>query len=178
MMKRFLVSMAMGAVLALPVKAQLQDEKRDYVDLAYNFQKGQQFELKQESRSETYTTVDDVMQRVTRDFNNTISIEVDDVIPGHSYLTFKYKELKFNFNARNQNILVDANVPNDKEPFQAALKSILDHPFTVDISATGFINKITGLDELLDKASATFTSLKDEEQEAYKKLMKDQFGTW
>jgi hypothetical protein len=73
MMKRFLVSMAMGAVLALPVKAQLQDEKRDYVDLAYNFQKGQQFELKQESRSETYTTVDDVMQRVTRDFNNTIS---------------------------------------------------------------------------------------------------------
>lgn len=176
-MKRFLVSMAMGAILALPVKAQLQDEKRDYVDLSYNFQKGQQFELKQESRSETYTTVDDVMQRVTRDFNNTISILVDDVSPGHAYLTFRYKELKFNFNARNQNILVDANVPNDKEPFQAALKSILEHPFTVDISSSGFINKITGLDELLDKASATFTSLKEDEQEAYKKLMKDQFGT-
>lgn len=175
-MKRFLVSMAMGAVLALPVKAQ-SDEQRDYVDLGYSFQKGQQFELKQESRSETYTTVDDIMQRVTRDFNNTISIDIDDVVPGHAYLTFRYKELKFNFNARNQNILVDANVPNDKEPFQAALKSILDHPFTVDISSTGFINKITGLDELLDKASATFTKLKEDEQEAYKKLMKDQFGT-
>src|SRR5688572_31029309 len=37
------------------------------------------------------------------------SILVDDVSPGHAYLTFRYKELKFNFNARNQNILVDAN---------------------------------------------------------------------
>ncbi|WP_143087709.1 DUF6263 family protein [Chitinophaga sp. YR627] len=177
MMKRFLVSMAMGAVLALPATAQNQEEKRDYIDLAYNFQKGQQFELKQESRSETYTTVDDIMQRVSRDFNNSISIQVSDVADGHLYLEFRYKELKFNFNAKNQNILVDAGVPNDKEPFQAALKSIIDHPFTVDISNSGFINKITGLDELLDKASATFSSLKEDEREAYKKLMKDQFGT-
>ncbi|MBW8685860.1 DUF6263 family protein [Chitinophaga rhizophila] len=177
MMKRFLVTMAMGAVLALPATAQYQEEKRDYVDLSYNFQKGQQFELKQESRSETYTTVNDIMQRVTRDFNNTIAIEVEDAAANHFYLTFRYKELKFNFNARNQNILVDAAVPNDKEPFQAALKSILDHPFTVDITGSGFINKITGLDELLDKASATFSKLKEDEQEAYKKLMKDQFGT-
>lgn len=175
-MKRFFVSLALGASLALPVMAQ-QDDKRDYVDLSYNFQKGQQFELKQESRSETYTTVDDVMKRVSRDFNNTIAIEVTDNTPGHFLLSFRYKELKFNFNARNQNILVDANTPNDKEPFQAALKSILDHPFTVDIQPTGFINKINGLDELLDKASATFTSLKKDEQDAYKKLMMDQFGT-
>ncbi|MVT06900.1 DUF6263 family protein [Chitinophaga tropicalis] len=177
MMKRFFVSLALGAGLALPAIAQQQDEKRDYIDLGYNFQKGQQFELKQESRSETYTTVDDVMKRVSRDFNNTIAIEVTDISPSHSVLSFRYKELKFTFNARNQNILVDANVPNDKEPFQAALKSILNHPFSVDIQNSGFINKVTGLDELLDKASATFTNLKKDEQDAYKKLMMDQFGT-
>lgn len=176
-MKRFFVSMALCAGLALPAIAQQQDEKRDYIDLGYNFQKGQQFELKQESRSETYTTVDDVMKRVSRDFNNTIAIEVTDISPSHSVLSFRYKELKFTFNARNQNILVDANVPNDKEPFQAALKSILDHPFSVDIQNSGFINKVNGLDELLDKASATFTNLKKDEQDAYKKLMMDQFGT-
>lgn len=176
-MKRFLVSMAVGAMLSLTATAQYTEEKRDYVDLAYNFQKGQEFELKQDSRSETYTTVDDIMQRVTRDFNNTIAILVDDAEPGHYRLTFQYKELKFNFNAKNQNILVDANVPNEKEPFQAALKSILNHPFTVDISGSGFINKIIGLDELLDKATATFANLKEDEREAYKKLMNDQFGT-
>jgi hypothetical protein len=177
MMKRFFVSLAIGAVMALPAAAQEQPEQRDYVDLSYNFQNGQIFELKQESRSETYTTIDDVTNRVTRDFNNTISIEVTETASGRAVLTFKYKELKFNFNTRNQNILVDANTPNDKEPFQAALKSILDHPFTVDLQSTGIINKIAGLDELLDKASATFSSLKKDEQEAYKKLMKDQFGT-
>ncbi|SFW39511.1 hypothetical protein SAMN05661012_01529 [Chitinophaga sancti] len=177
-MKRFFVSMALGTTLALPAFAQQQqDDKRDYVDLSYNFLKGQQFELKQESRSETYTTVDDIMQRVTRDFNNTIAIEVTETSDGHATLTFRYKELKFNFNARNQNILVDAAVPNEKEPFQAALKSIIDQPFSVDISSSGYINKVMGLDDMLDKASATFSNLKSDEQTAYKKLMKDQFGT-
>lgn len=161
----------MAAVLTIPATAQ------DFLEQSYHFKTGEQFELKQESRAETYTTVNEVVQRVTRDFNNTISIDVAELGPGKAVLTFRYKELKFNFNSRNQNITVDAKVPNDKEPFQAALKNILDQPFTVDLQTTGIINKIDGLDKLLDAASAAFTSLKKEEQDAYKKLMKDQFGT-
>jgi hypothetical protein len=168
---KFISSLIIGVSLSLTAAAQ------EYVELGYNFKAGEQFELKQESRSETYTTVDEVVQRVTRDFNNTIAIDVTEVNPGRTLLTFRYKELKFNFNSKNQNIYVDANTPNDKEPFQAALKNILDHPFTVDLQGTGTINKINGLDNLLDSAATAFTSLKKDEQEAYKKLMKDQFGT-
>lgn len=168
---KFISSLIIGVTLSLTAAAQ------EYVELGYNFNKGEQFELKQESRSETYTTVEEVVQRVTRDFNNTIAIEVTEVNPGRTLLTFLYKELKFNFNSKNENIYVDANTPNDKEPFQAALKNILDHPFTVDLQRNGTINKINGLDNLLDSAAAAFTSLKKDEQEAYKKLMKDQFGT-
>lgn len=168
---KFISSLIIGVSLSLTAAAQ------EYVELGYNFKSGEQFELKQESRSETYTTVDDVVQRVTRDFNNTIAIDVTEVNPGRTVLTFRYKELKFNFNSKNQNIFVDANTPNDKEPFQAALKNILDHPFTVDLQSTGSINKISGLDNLLDSAATAFTSLKKDEQDAYKKLMKDQFGT-
>lgn len=170
-MMKFFSSLVIGVSLSLSAAAQ------EYVELGYNFKAGEQFELKQESRSETYTTVEEVVQRVTRDFNNTISIDVTEVNPGRTQLTFRYKELKFNFNSKNQNIFVDATVPNDKEPFQAALKNILDHPFTVELQSTGAINKIDGLDNLLDSASAAFTNLKKDEQEAYKKLMKDQFGT-
>jgi hypothetical protein len=168
---KFISSLIIGVSLSLTAAAQ------EYVELGYNFKAGEQFELKQESRSETYTTVEEVVQRVTRDFNNTIAIEVTEVNPGRTLLTFRYKELKFNFNSKNQNIFVDANTPNDKEPFQAALKNILDHPFTVDLQTTGTINKISGLDNLLDSAATAFTSLKKDEQDAYKKLMKDQFGT-
>jgi len=168
---KLISSLIIGVSLSLTAAAQ------EYVELGYNFKAGEQFELKQESRSETYTTVDEVVQRVTRDFNNTIAIDVTEVNPGRTLLTFRYKELKFNFNSKNQNIYVDANTPNDKEPFQAALKNILDHPFTVDLQGTGTINKINGLDNLLDSAATAFTSLKKDEQEAYKKLMKDQFGT-
>jgi hypothetical protein len=168
---KFISSLIIGVTLSLTTTAQ------EYVELGYNFNKGEQFELKQESRSETYTTVEEVVQRVTRDFNNTIAIEVTEVNPGRTLLTFRYKELKFNFNSKNQNIYVDANTPNDKEPFQAALKNILDHPFTVDLQRTGTINKINGLDNLLDSAATAFTSLKKDEQQAYQKLMKDQFGT-
>jgi hypothetical protein len=170
-MMKFISSLIIGVSLSLTAAAQ------EYVELGYNFKAGEQFELKQESRSETYTTVNEVVQRVTRDFNNTIAIDVTEVNPGRTLLTFRYKELKFNFNSKNQNIYVDANTPNDKEPFQAALKNILDHPFTVDLQGTGTINKINGLDNLLDSAATAFTSLKKDEQEAYKKLMKDQFGT-
>lgn len=168
---KFFSSLIVGISLSLTAAAQ------EYVELGYNFKTGDQFELKQESRSETYTTVNDIVQRVTRDFNNTISIDITAVNPGRAQLTFRYKELKFNFNSKNQNIFVDAKVPNDKEPFQAALSKILDHPFTVELQSTGIINKIDGLDNLLDSAAVTFTSLKKDEQEAYKKLMKDQFGT-
>ncbi|HEY0612243.1 MAG TPA: DUF6263 family protein [Chitinophaga sp.] len=168
---KFFSSLIVGISLSLTAAAQ------EYVELGYNFKTGDQFELKQESRSETYTTVNDIVQRVTRDFNNTISIDITAVNPGRAQLTFRYKELKFNFNSKNQNIFVDAKVPNDKEPFQAALNKILDHPFTVELQSTGIINKIDGLDNLLDSAAVTFTSLKKDEQEAYKKLMKDQFGT-
>lgn len=173
MMQRFFGWLALGAVMAIPAAAQNQE----YVELGYGFKAGQQFELKQESRSETYMTVNDVVQRTTRDFNNTIAIEVAEANESHAVLTFRYKDLKFNFNAKNQNIFVDAKVPNDKEPFQGALKSILDQPFTVDLQLTGAINKIEGLDALLEKASTTFSALKEDEQAAYKKLITDQFGT-
>ena len=170
-MKKFVSLMVLAAAFISPAAAQ------EYVELGYSFKTGEQFELQQESRSETYTTVNEVVQRVTRDFNNTIAIEVTDARPDRTVLTFRYKELKFNFNSRNQNIFVDAKVPNDKEPFQAALKNILDQPFTVELQNTGYINKVDGLDKLLDAAAAAFTSLKKDEQAAYKKLMKDQFGT-
>ncbi|MCW3462678.1 DUF6263 family protein [Chitinophaga nivalis] len=169
-MKKFLGLITIAITLTFTAIGQ------EYVGLNYNFSKGQLFELEQKSRSETYMTVNEVTQRTTRDYNNIISIDVTDIIPGKSILTFRYKELKFNFNAKNQNIFVDAKVANDKEPFQAGLKNMLDKPFTVEIQVTGIINKIAGLDEILEDAASAFSQLKPNEQEAYKKLMKDQFG--
>ncbi|CAL1521353.1 DUF6263 family protein [Chitinophaga sp. MM2321] len=170
-MKRFLGLITMLVALTVTTKAQ------EYMAMNYTFAKGQQFEMEQKSRSETYMTVNDVVQRTTRDYNNIISIEATEVNPGKTILTFRYKELKFNFNAKNQNIFVDAKVANDKEPFQAGLKNILDKPFTVEIQSTGIVNKVDGLDNILDNAAAAFSALKKNEQEAYMKLMKDQFGT-
>ena len=170
-MKRLLGLITMVTALAFSAKAQ------EYVDLNYSFKKGELFELEQKSRSETYMTVDEVVQRTTRDYNNIITMEVTNALPGKTLLTFRYKDLKFNFNAKNQNIFVDAKVTNDKEPFQAGLKKVLDQPFTVEIQATGVINKVDGLEAILDNAASAFSSLKKDEQEAYKKLMKDQFGT-
>ncbi|WP_212001314.1 DUF6263 family protein [Chitinophaga sp. HK235] len=170
-MKRLLG--AITAMLTLSFSANAQD----YMSINYNFNKGELFELEQKSRSETYMTVNEVVQRTTRDYNNIISIEVTDVQPGRALLTFRYKELKFNFNAKNQNIFVDAKVSKPDEPFQEGLKKLLNQPFTVELQSTGIITKVDGLDNLLDNAAAAFSSLKKDEQEAYKKLMKDQFGT-
>ncbi|ASZ10092.1 hypothetical protein KTO58_25360 [Chitinophaga pendula] len=171
-MKKIFGWIAVATMIALPASAQ------QFVELEYHFKQGEVFELKQESRSETYMTVNEIVQRTTRDYNNTIEITVADEKPGTTLLSFRYKELKFNFNAKNQNIFVDAKIANDKEPFQAGLKSILDQPFTVEIQHTGIINKIEGLDQLLERAATTaFATLKKEEQDAYKKLMSDQFGT-
>ncbi|NSL89145.1 hypothetical protein ECE50_020040 [Chitinophaga sp. Mgbs1] len=170
-MKRLLGITAMMLTFAVSVGAQ------EYMDLRYNFNKGELFELEQKSKSETYMTVNAIQQRTTRDYNNLISIEVTEVNPGKAILTFRYKELKFNFNGKNQNIYVDAKVSKPEEPFQAGLKKMLDQPFTVDLQTSGIINKIDGLDNLLDNAATAFSSLKKDEQEAYKKLMKDQFGT-
>ncbi|MBC9931398.1 DUF6263 family protein [Chitinophaga qingshengii] len=164
---------AIASLLTLTFATQAQD----YMSINYNFNKGEQFELEQKSHTETYTTVNDIQQRVTRDYNNIISIDVTDVIPGKTTLTFRYKELRFNFNAKNQNIFVDAKVNKPEEPFQAGLKKVLDQPFTVELQSSGAISKIEGLDNLVDNAATAFSSLKKDEQEAYKKLIKDQFGT-
>ncbi|NIG52660.1 DUF6263 family protein [Chitinophaga sp. Cy-1792] len=147
-----------------------------YVDLSYHFNKGEQFELEQKSRNETYMTVNSIQQRTTRDYNNLIVIDVKEVNPGKAILTFYYKELKFNWNAKNTNIAVDANGPASTEPFQKGLKYILKKPFTVEINSFGVISKIDGLNELLDSAEVAFNDLKKDEQAAYKKLMTDQFG--
>lgn len=170
-MKRILGLIAMVVTLALSAKAQ------EYVALNYTFHKGELFELEQKSRSETYMTVNEIVQRTTRDYNNIITIEVTDVQPGKTTLTFRYKDLKFNFNAKNQNIFVDAKVTKAEEPFQAGLNKVLNQPFTVEIQTSGIINKVEGLDNILDNANTAFSTLKKDEQEAYKKLMKDQFGT-
>ncbi|HVI48869.1 MAG TPA: DUF6263 family protein [Chitinophaga sp.] len=169
-MKRFLAAVW---ILTLAVAANAQE----YMSINYTFNKGEQFELEQKSRSETYMTVNDIQQRTTRDYNNIISIDVTAVEPGKTTLTFRYKELKFNFNAKNQNIFVDAKVPKQEEPFQAGLQKMLNQPFTVEITSTGIINKVDGLDNVLENATGAFSSLKKDEQDAYKKLMKDQFGT-
>ncbi|QJB34692.1 hypothetical protein HF324_26560 [Chitinophaga oryzae] len=170
-MKKLLGAIATFLTLSFTTQAQ------DYMSINYSFNKGEQFELEQKSRTETYTTINEAQQRVTRDYNNIITIDVTDVIPGKATLTFRYKELRFNFNAKNQNIFVDAKVSKPDEPFQAGLQKLLDQPFTVELQSTGVITKIDGLDNLLDNAAAAFSSLKKDEQEAYKKLMKDQFGT-
>ncbi|MBO9729066.1 MAG: hypothetical protein J7623_10570 [Chitinophaga sp.] len=170
-MKRISGLIVMVVTLAFSANAQ------EYVALNYTFHKGELFELEQKSRSETYMTVNDIVQRTTRDYNNIITIDVTDVQPGKTTLTFRYKDLKFNFNAKNQNIFVDAKVAKADEPFQAGLAKVLNQPFTVEIQTTGIINKVEGLDNILDNASNVFNDLKKDEQEAYKKLMKDQFGT-
>nr|WP_295868633.1 DUF6263 family protein [uncultured Chitinophaga sp.] len=170
-MKKLLGAIATFLTLSFTTQAQ------DYMSINYSFNKGEQFELEQKSRTETYTTINEAQQRVTRDYNNIITIDITDVIPGKATLTFRYKELRFNFNAKNQNIFVDAKVSKPDEPFQAGLQKLLNQPFTVELQSTGVITKIDGLDNLLDNAAAAFSSLKKDEQEAYKKLMKDQFGT-
>ncbi|SKA11876.1 hypothetical protein SAMN04488128_102911 [Chitinophaga eiseniae] len=170
-MKKLLGAIATFLTLSFTSQAQ------DYMSINYSFNKGEQFELEQKSRTETYTTINEAQQRVTRDYNNIITIDITDVIPGKATLTFRYKELRFNFNAKNQNIFVDAKVSKPDEPFQAGLQKLLNQPFTVELQSTGVITKIDGLDNLLDNATAAFSTLKKDEQEAYKKLMKDQFGS-
>ncbi len=150
---------------------------QDYVELNYKFKKGDAFAFEQQSRSETYITVNEVVQRTTRDYNNKMEFVIREATPGVFILTFTYTDIKFNFNAKNQNIFVDAKVANDAEPLQGALKLMLNQPFTVELQSTGFINKVEDLDAALDKASAAFSKLKSDEQAAYKKLLKDQFGT-
>ncbi|RAJ10411.1 hypothetical protein LX64_00013 [Chitinophaga skermanii] len=170
-MKRFL------SLLLLSISVTITSQAQEYVELGYKFDKGSVFELQQESRTETYITVNDVVQRTTRDYNNKIAINVVDVLPGKFLLSFQYKELKFIYNANNRNILVDANIKNEKEPLQAALKNLLDQTFTVDIQTTGIINSVDGLDNILEKAGVAFKDLKEDEIAAYKKLLSDQFGT-
>lgn len=150
---------------------------QDYVELNYKFKKGDAFAFQQESRSETYITVSEIMQRTTRDYNNKMDVVVSDAGPGRYTLTWTYTDIKFNFNAKNQNIFVDAKVANDAEPLQGALKLMLNQPFTVEVQSTGIINKVENLDAVLEKAAASFSKLKADEQAAYKKLLKDQFGT-
>ncbi|WP_343700750.1 DUF6263 family protein [Chitinophaga sp.] len=150
---------------------------QDYVELDYKFKTGDAFELQQQSRSETYITVNEVIQRTTRDYNTKMNIKVAEAGGGMFLLEWSYSDIKFNFNAKNQNIFVDARVANDQEPLQGALKLILDQPFTVELQSNGLIKNVNNLDALMDKASAAFSSLKADEQAAYKKLLKDQFGT-
>ncbi len=66
---------------------------------------------------------------------------------------------------------------NPKEPFQAAIKYLLNHPFSVELQSFGVVKSVTGLDELVDSAAtAAFGSLKADEKEAYTRLVKEQFG--
>lgn len=166
-----------AAILSLS-SLSLSAQDQNYVALNYNFKKAQQFELSMESRSETYMTVNDIQQRTTRDFNGKINVEVTDINAGVTILTWKYKEIRFIYNSKNVNALVDARTANPKEPLQAALAKLLDQGFTVEIQATGVINKVEGLDTLVAQASvAAFSSLKSDEKEAYKKLLAEQFGS-
>lgn len=155
----------------------LQAQDQNYVDLNYKFQNAQQFELNMESRSETYITVNDIVQRTTRDFNGKMNVEVTSISAGVTVLTWKYQQIRFNYNSRNVNALVDASIANDKEPLTAALAKLLNQPFTVEIQNTGIINKVEGLDQLTQQAATTFASLKEDERAAYTKLLTDQFGT-
>ncbi|MGN6509393.1 MAG: DUF6263 family protein [Chitinophaga sp.] len=150
---------------------------QDYVELAYTLKQGSEFDLSQESRSETYITVNDIIQRTTRDYNNKMKVVVTESGSGRYLLTWSYTDIKFNFNAKNQNIFVDAKVENAGEPLQAALKLMLDQPFTVTLQSTGLIVNVEQLDAVINKASTAFSALKEDEQEAYKKLLNDQFGT-
>ncbi|PUZ26843.1 hypothetical protein GA0116948_102395 [Chitinophaga costaii] len=150
---------------------------QDFLDLSYNFKAGQQYQLTQKSRTESYLTVQDILQRSTRDFQDVLQIDITEAIPGKATLTMHYTELKFTFNARNQNITVDAKIDNEKEPFQAAIKNLLNHPFSVELQSFGLVKSITGLDEMVDSATtAAFGSLKAEEKDAYTRLIKEQFG--
>lgn len=74
---------------------------QDYVELNYKFKTGDVFELQQQSRSETYITVSEVIQRTTRDYNTKMNMKVAETGAGVFVLEWSYADIKFNFNAKN-----------------------------------------------------------------------------
>lgn len=149
---------------------------QEYVNLGYNLKKGEQYRLEQTTKTETYITVDGVQQRTSQDFKGKLLLDVAAVLPGKIQFILRYTALQYNFNARNQNIFVDATGPSSKEPLQVALRQLIDHPFTMELQSNGLIDKVEGLDQLLEGAAATLTGLSGQAQKAYKNLLHNQFG--
>jgi hypothetical protein len=148
---------------------------QEYMDLHYQFTKGDQFQLIQHSSQETYLTLNGEKDRTSNETNATLSLTITGIQAGNATIEASYKQINLQSSSHDQQVSVNTQSDAD-DIFNRLFKGLIGKKFTIVLQKNGTIKKVNGLDEIIDQMVANVKGVKSDEKTALRNLLESQFG--
>lgn len=162
-------------MLLLPFAPVFAQQGQSSFNLQYQFQKGDQFQIKQHFQQDSYLNLNGVEQRTTNQQDAVLMLTVTDVNSLQATLEASYKEIRLISSSQNQNISVNTD-SDGKDVFNRMFKAMTGKTFTIVMQYNGLIKSVSGLSPIFDDMIAAVPEVKAKERETLKKFLESQYG--
>lgn len=147
-----------------------------YIDLHYQFKKGDIYSIHQNSSQETYLTVKGVPQRTSNHKEAVLELSIKNILPGGvAEIDAEYKKIILLTTQKNLTVSVNTETEED-DIYNNLFRALIDKPFTIKMEPNGNIEDISGLDAIFDQMIAALPDVKEKEKPILKTFLEKQMG--
>ncbi len=149
---------------------------QEYLNLEYHFDKGDQYQIHSTSNQETYLTVNEVDQRTTNNQNMTMLLTFKGITPdGGAKIQTEYKKIILSSSQKDTKVSVNTD-SNESDIFNKLFKALINKKFTIVLSPTGEVEKVSGMDAIIDQMIDTLPDVKKKERPKLKNFLTEHIG--
>lgn len=168
--KFFFTLIFLSAILIAPFA-----EAQEYMDLHYQFHKGDQFRITQHSSQETYLTLQSETDRTTNENNSTLQLTVQSIEADKATIEAEYTKIIIQSSSQDQEVSVNTETGQD-DVFNRLFKGLIGKKFTLILKNDGTVTNVSGLDQIIDQMVNDLKGVKSKEKPTLKDFLKSQMG--
>lgn len=146
------------------------------IDLAYNFKKDQQFRLNVRTQQMIEQDLGGFIQTIQNLIESEVQFKVIEVQSDSARLEVAYKHLYFSLDGPMGEGIVMSSEGDVKDPINKIMRSMVNNPFYVNLSKSGRILSVEGMEEVIGKINESLNLLDDNIKESIHSSIDNQFG--
>ncbi len=148
---------------------------QDYLELQYQLNKGDQFEIDQQANQETYLTVNDIPKRTSSHTNAVLLLTVQELSTGKATLKAEYKKIALQSSQDELDVSVNTETPAG-DVYNKLFKAFIGKPFTITMEENGTIDKVSGLSAIFDQMINAVEGVEEKDKPELKAFLEDHLG--
>ncbi len=148
---------------------------QEYLELQYQLNKGDQFEVDQQASQETYLTINDVPKRTSNHTDAVLLLTVQGIHAGKATLNAEYKKISLRSSQDELKVSVNTDGQAD-DVYNKLFRALIGKSFTIDLQENGSVDQVSGLGPIFDQMIDALDGVKEKEKPILKEFLEDRMG--